>query len=134
MYCTNRCCSASRCAEILNGSRAGFRFANARFKMDRVVVRRPDVCADIRRPDVQFLTIPAGAGQFDMHATLGVEPRTAPPTSPLSATLQAPFLNMFKKCLTVDLARCILARVERVQFLRRPIMTIEIATYLLYLA
>src|SRR5437667_4037456 len=82
MYCTNRCCSASRCAEILNGSRAGFRFANARFKMDRVVVRRTDVCADIRRPDVQFLTIPAGAGQFDMHATLGVEPRTAPPTSP----------------------------------------------------
>src|SRR5438132_1471859 len=134
MYCRRRCCSASRCAVILNGSRVGFRFANARFKMDRVVVRRPDVCADIRRPDVQFLTIPAGAGQFDPHVTLGVEPRTALPTSPLSATFQAPFLNMFKKCLTRSIQRAYSVKVERVQFLGRPIMTIEIATYLLYLA
>ena len=39
--------------------------------MGGVVVRHRDVYAAIRRLDVQFLTVPADAGEFDVHAAVG---------------------------------------------------------------
>ena len=38
-----------------------------------------------------FNSSPSQRASFDMHATLVVEPRTAPPTDPLSAASQARF-------------------------------------------
>src|SRR2546430_16913744 len=85
----------------------------------------------IRCLNVQFLTIAAGLVRHARHPSRRATNSAA--NRPIIRSFIGTVLNTFKKVLDKPNLRAYAARVERVQFQRRPVMNMEIVTYLVYL-